>query len=150
MMPAEVESGSMGRVAYARIGPNEDLVQGVCREPPAFCCLVKAGERKACVREKARGFQYAALVSRLSAEVGFESFVLKLAPGAQRRPVTTDGDEFLFMLKGRIEFMLGRRKINLAAGDAFYFDGRVAHVPVNRSGTEAELLVVCLLRNNNA
>ena len=29
MMPAEVESGSMGRVAYARIGPNEDLVQGV-------------------------------------------------------------------------------------------------------------------------
>ena len=25
----DVESGSMGRVAYARIGPNEDLVQGV-------------------------------------------------------------------------------------------------------------------------
>lgn len=26
---ARVESGSMGRVAYARIAPNEDLVQGV-------------------------------------------------------------------------------------------------------------------------
>jgi predicted DNA-binding protein with PD1-like motif len=26
---AEVESGSMGRVAYARIAPNEDLVQAV-------------------------------------------------------------------------------------------------------------------------
>ena len=25
MMAAEVENGSMGRVAYARIGPNEDL-----------------------------------------------------------------------------------------------------------------------------
>jgi predicted DNA-binding protein with PD1-like motif len=30
MMPAtRVESGQMGRVAYARISPNEDLVQGV-------------------------------------------------------------------------------------------------------------------------
>ena len=27
--PARVESGRMGRVAYARIAPNEDLVQGV-------------------------------------------------------------------------------------------------------------------------
>lgn len=26
---ARVESGQMGRVAYARIGPNEDLVQGL-------------------------------------------------------------------------------------------------------------------------
>ena len=38
MMPAEVESGSMGRVAYARIGPNEDLVQGV--EKLCLACLL--------------------------------------------------------------------------------------------------------------
>ncbi len=44
MMPAEVESGSMGRVAYARIGPNEDLVQGVEK-----LCLAQ-GFRNAFVR----------------------------------------------------------------------------------------------------
>lgn len=44
MMPAEVESGSMGRVAYARIGPNEDLVQGVEK-----LCLAE-GFRNAFVR----------------------------------------------------------------------------------------------------
>lgn len=39
-----VESGSMGRVAYARIAPNEDLVQGVEK-----LCLVE-GFRHAFVR----------------------------------------------------------------------------------------------------
>lgn len=40
----DVESGSMGRVAYARIGPNEDLVQGVEK-----LCLAE-GFRNAFVR----------------------------------------------------------------------------------------------------
>lgn len=44
MSSAEVEFGSMGRVAYARIGPNEDLVQGVEK-----LCLAQ-GFRNAFVR----------------------------------------------------------------------------------------------------
>ncbi len=43
-MPPEIETGTMGRVAYARIGPNEDLVQGVEK-----LCLAE-GFRNAFVR----------------------------------------------------------------------------------------------------
>lgn len=42
--PTVVESGTMGRVAYARIAPNEDLVQGVEK----FC--LAEGFRNAFVR----------------------------------------------------------------------------------------------------
>lgn len=42
--PVIVESGSMGRVAYARIAPNEDLVQGIEK-----VCLAE-GFRNAFVR----------------------------------------------------------------------------------------------------
>ncbi|MCJ9714341.1 DNA-binding protein [Bordetella hinzii] len=44
MNDAEIERGRMGRVAYARIGPNEDLVQGVEK----FC--LSLGFRHAFVR----------------------------------------------------------------------------------------------------
>ena len=44
MTEAAVETGSMGRVAYARIAPNEDLVQGVEK-----LCLAQ-GFRNAFVR----------------------------------------------------------------------------------------------------
>ncbi len=129
----------------------DNLVKDVGFESPASHQLVPAGRRVPCKREKSRGFSYAALASRALGEVGFESFVLTLEPGARRKPVSTDGDEFVFMLKGQIQFQLGRErieKIQLSQGDALYFDGRVPHVPLNLAKSSAELLVIYLLKQH--
>lgn len=127
----------------------ENLVKNVGLEMPAPHQLVRAGGRVPVKLEKSRGFSYAALLARPLASIGFESFVLTLAPGAKRKPVSTDGDEFIFMLKGEIQFVVGKEKILLSAGDAFYFDGRVPHVPLNLAKSSAELLVVYLLKQHD-
>lgn len=127
----------------------EDIVKGIGAGEAPRCQLVPASGRTPMRREPSRGFKYEAILSRPLGGVGFEAFVLTLAPGARRKPLATEGGEFIFMLRGNISFDVGRESFLLRAGDAFYFDGRVPHVPRNTSGTPAELLVVYLLRQQN-
>lgn len=127
----------------------ENLVKNVGFETPAPYQLVSADRRPPIKREEAKGFKYAALISRPLGRIGFESFVLTLLPGAKRKPASTDGDEFIFMLKGEIRFRFGKKTFKLSAGDAFYFDGRVPHVPLNLAKSSAELLVIYLLKQHN-
>jgi transcriptional regulator with XRE-family HTH domain len=127
----------------------DSLVKNIGFDEAAPHQLVPADGRVALKREKAVGFKYAALMSRALGDIGFESFVLTLGPGAKRKPVSTDGDEFIFMLKGKIKFVLGKEQLSLSAGDAFYFDGRVPHVPLNPATSPAELLVIYLLKQHH-
>lgn len=122
------------------------LLKGVGLEQGRSFHLVKASMRQKIKREKSRGFNYSALMARSLGSIGFESVVLTLAPGAKRKPVSTDGDEFIFILEGEIMFKVGNESIELSAGDALYFDGRLPHTPRNQSKSTAELLVIYLLK----
>ena len=122
-----------------------DLVADVQARPARPWLLVRSGEARPVKREDARGFRYRALPAADCGGTQFQAFRLELAPGASRDPATTDGDEFLHLMRGEIEFVLGDEEIRLAAGDSLYFDGRVPHVPRNRSRALAELLVIYLI-----
>ena len=110
--------------------------------------LIRAGERSSLPREKAKGYNYEALLARPLGQIEFEAFVLNLKPGAKRRPVTTEGEQFIFILSGQIEFYLGSKKIDLETGDALFFDGGIPHTSVNRGREKAQLLAIYLLKHN--
>jgi len=111
--------------------------------------FVGVADRLPFKREKSRGFHYAALIACALGPIGFESVVLTLEPGAKRKPVSTDGHEFIFVLKGEIMFRVGGEAIQLSAGDAYYFDGHLPHTPQNPAASTAELLVIYLLKKHN-
>jgi transcriptional regulator with XRE-family HTH domain len=128
----------------------ENLVKGIGIEAKTAGQFVGAADRLPFKREKSRGFHYAALIANTLGSIGFESVVLTLDPGAKRKLVSTDGCEFIFMLKGKIIFQVGNETIKLSAGDAFYFDGHLPHTPRNPAKSPAELLVVYLLKQHHA
>ena len=109
--------------------------------------LVTRADRQAVEREDSHGFGYQSLMAK---EVGgissFQSFVLTISPDAQRDAVTTDGDQFIYMLAGAIDFVIGEDTVSMGEGDALYFDGALPHVPVNASDGDAVLLVVYLVK----
>lgn len=121
------------------------LVADVQVKPRLPYLLVRAGEGRAVRREEAEGFRYAALQAADVGGAQFQAFHLRLEPGAKREPRSTDGDEYLVVLRGEVEFELGDERLRLAAGDTLYFDGRTPHVPRNRGRAVAELVVVYLL-----
>jgi quercetin dioxygenase-like cupin family protein len=52
------------------------------------------------------------------------------------------GEEFVYVLKGHIEVMVGESQNLLKKGETLHFDSGIVHKLRNVSGEEAKLLVV--------
>ena len=135
------------KIAEALNVPPADLLAGIGETASPEWVLVKANERTIVEREQNSGFIYEMLLDTESSGCHLQSLVLNIEPGAIREKVQTDGDQFVYMLKGNIIFCLGDEKINLNSGDLLFFDGNIEHVPENHSNKTATLLVVYLLKN---
>ncbi|MEN8210195.1 MAG: XRE family transcriptional regulator [Thermodesulfobacteriota bacterium] len=52
------------------------------------------------------------------------------------------GEEFLFVLKGRIDFIFGEDTIRLNPGDSIHFDPIIPHMAVNAGKSKSECLII--------
>lgn len=128
-----------------KVSPSELLAGIGSSESPGWT-LVRKNERTAVERENNRGFTYEMLLDTESSGCNLQSLVLSIEPGAERERVTTDGDQFVFILKGDVVFCLGDEKVDLNEGDILFFDGNIEHVPENHGNETAVLLAVYLLK----
>jgi quercetin dioxygenase-like cupin family protein len=58
--------------------------------------------------------------------------------------ISTDAFECKYILKGKVEYQIGKETFILHAGDTLFFDGRAKHRLKNIGQTEALILVVYL------
>lgn len=135
----------LATIARAFDLPLAELVAEVEVRPRRPYLLVRSGEGKPVRREAAEGFRYRALQAAECGGTQFQAFHLELDPACRRAASTTEGDEFIQVLRGQVDFLLGDEALLLATGDALYFDGRIPHVPRNRGRAPATLLVVYLI-----
>ncbi|MGO4581506.1 helix-turn-helix domain-containing protein [Cupriavidus sp. 2TAF22] len=93
-----------------------------------IACVSRASQREPLTRlGEASGYRYEAIASERKIKA-MEPFVMH--PPREFPDETTfshRGEEFLFVLKGRVEVQLAQELITLAAGDALYFDADVPH-----------------------
>jgi transcriptional regulator with XRE-family HTH domain len=92
------------------------------------CVLVRHDERKLTPRRGTQfGYTYESLGHK-KRDKRMEPFLLTYPAGFDRPPsFTHGGEEFIFLLKGRLEFVHGGSHFVLAPGDCLYFDGKVPH-----------------------
>lgn len=134
------------RIAQALEVTPAELLSGIGEIISPDWTLVKKDDREIVERESNKGFVYEMLLDLESSGCNLQTLILNIEPNAEREKVKTDGDQFIFILKGNIVFHLGDDKINLAEGDILFFDGNIEHVPLNHSDETATLLVVYLLK----
>jgi len=91
------------------------------------------------------GFIYKSLAKDKNSKL-MAPFLLEIPPHSTRKNVTTNGDEFIYLLKGKIKFILGDKVFEMNKGDSLYFEGNVSHHPENKTNKKAFLLVVYVLR----
>ncbi len=96
-------------------------------------------------KEEGIGFLYHFILNGTISNVALEAVILDLQPGSQRESVTTDGYEFKYVLKGEVEYHLGHETVRMKEGDSLFFNGKIPHVPVNRTDKPASILVIYLL-----
>ena len=73
-----------------------------------------------------------------------KAFKVFIDPKSEHRKVSYQhpGEEFQYVLKGKIEVMVGENKNVIGPGDCLHFDSSIVHKLRNISSEKAELLVV--------
>jgi uncharacterized cupin superfamily protein len=85
--------------------------------------LVRPSERKKL--EGGTGVQMELLAA---GNVTMEPHLFRLDPGAgSGEPYSHEGEEFLYVLTGRLNIFLGEQEFQLRAGDSFYFTSSTPH-----------------------
>ncbi len=92
--------------------------------------------------DEAVGFVYTYIFGKQFSSLGFETVLLEVKPNSKREEVTTDAYEFKYMVYGECAYIIGDEEVLLKEGDSIFFDGRIPHVPVNRSQDSAKMLVL--------
>ncbi|MBP1618473.1 MAG: Cupin 2 conserved barrel domain protein [Bacteroidetes bacterium] len=158
-----ISKGLLSRVENGRTIPSLSVLFNIIaslKENPAvffekmsdlknqpFYMFIKEEDYKPIEKEDSVGFNYFEIMSQSFKDVVFNATFLKLSPNAKRDLVTTDGMEFIYLIEGDISYQLNDVIISLNQGDSLFFDGRVPHLKINKSGKAARILVIYLLFN---
>lgn len=109
-----------------------DLFSPIDRPGP----LVRPSERKNL--KAGPGVQMELLAA---GEVTMEPHLFRVAPGAGSGDAYShEGEEFLYIIAGRLNITLGVDEYQLRAGDSFYFTSNTLHSWINPGKTESTIL----------
>lgn len=111
---------------------------------PGYIFIPKTAYTHFVKEENAKGFHYFSILEHRIEGTSLQISLLHLEPGAKRKPVKTIAYEYIYLIAGNIEYVLGENTFSMQAGDSLFFDGNISHVPLNNSQKEAQLLVFYL------
>lgn len=107
-------------------------------------CLVRKSEGLSVSRRK--DYKYQALAYRFS-RPSMEPFIVTVPPNATAHASEYNqhtGEEFIFLLKGRMEVVLGKDTVVLEPEDSLYFSSTIPHAMRALDGKEAVFLDVII------
>ncbi|CAL2074554.1 XRE family transcriptional regulator [Tenacibaculum sp. 190524A02b] len=117
--------------------------QSVEKRAGAKFIHVKKEEQQLIEKEvEAKGFTYHQIFGKSLHAMGFEAVMLTVAPNSEREKVITDAWEFKYILKGSCTYIIDDSEVTVNEGDSIYFDGRLPHVPENRTQEDCTMLVL--------
>jgi transcriptional regulator with XRE-family HTH domain len=115
------------------VEPSELLEAAPLRSRPAQAAVHVRPDQRVRIDNSSAGPGYAfmALAAQRSHKQ-MEPFLLTVTPKEMdpKRTFEHPGEEFIFVLKGTLDYRVGDQVFSLQAGDSLYFDGAVPHAPI--------------------
>jgi transcriptional regulator with XRE-family HTH domain len=132
---------ALGRIAEVLGISLAKLVEGLDQKPQLV--LVRSHERKVVERDRPGSrIVYEALAHKRSGRM-MDPFFLTVPSGvARQEALGHEGEEFLMVLEGNVDFEFGAQTYHLATGDSIYFDANVKHRLINPNRIPAKVLCV--------
>lgn len=109
--------------------------------------IVRRGDRKPVSRfgakkEKQYGYDYESLAPQKT-DRHMDPFMVALSPSeTEEERSTHDGQEFIFVIQGKMEVRLGEEMHILETGDSIYYDATVPHLVKCHDREAAKILAV--------
>lgn len=93
-------------------------------------------------KENASGFYYKRMLTRTLSAATVDFVLLEVHPNSHREEVSTDAFEYKYILSGEVDYLINGEIYTLRKGDSLFFDGRLAHVPKNKTNELCTMLIV--------
>ncbi len=104
--------------------------------------FIKKDNRKRVVNDGLKSFYEVLASDLLGIRMEPSLLVLKTGGMMEKQPGSLDGEEFAFVLKGKVELLRGAEKFIMEKGDSIYFKGIKSYKIMNVGGNEANILWV--------
>jgi transcriptional regulator with XRE-family HTH domain len=132
---------ALGEIAKALGVKVSTLLEDLDKRPEFV--LVKSGDGLRVSRDsESSNIVYESLAHERP-DRAMDPFVLTVPPGGGRsKNLSHEGEEFLRVLSGKVEFHFGEGMHELSAGDSLYFDASTPHRLVNPGSKPAQVLCV--------
>jgi transcriptional regulator with XRE-family HTH domain len=123
-----------------------DLVEGLDKRPKLL--MTRRGERKLVERDSGQSSIVYHSLAHGRAVRAMDPFELLVpAGGGRAQSMPHEGEEFLLVLKGKVEFEFDGELMSLNEGDSLYFDAESDHRVFNITDKDARVLCVFLERD---
>jgi quercetin dioxygenase-like cupin family protein len=138
------------RVEKGEVIPPVSVLLQLSRALEIDSSILLKEEKKHAVKQSAKDYQKrteAYTYETLTPEARhkhLKAFKVFIDPKSEHKGVSYQhlGEEFIYVLKGRIEVMVGENKNTLGPGKCLHFNSSIVHRLKNVSAEKAELLVV--------
>lgn len=135
---------ALGQIASALGVTVAELVEGLDEKPTLI--KVAKNERKVVERDKSKTntATYESLAHKRPNR-SMDPFLLTIPAGVARdEALTHEGEEFLMVIQGAIDFEFDNELHSLNQGDCLYFDSQIPHRIINSHTRQAIVLCVFL------
>jgi quercetin dioxygenase-like cupin family protein/DNA-binding XRE family transcriptional regulator len=96
---------------------------------PLIVCRAADGAREEEQADNDQGYRFRTLGRPGAPGQGMEPLLLTFDPGQEHvRPIAHDGQEFVYVLEGRVELLHGDERLTLGPGDSAYIDASRPHL----------------------
>lgn len=98
-------------------------------------------------KEGSKGFNYERFFTKTMNGCTIDIVFLTIEPNNFRDQVITEAYEYKYIISGEVNYLIGNETYNLNEGDSLFFDGRIKHVPINKSSEPCKMLIVYFFSN---
>jgi len=102
--------------------------------------FIKKDKGKNIVNDKLKSYCQVLASGLLDIRMEPSLLILKVGGETEKQPHSDDGEEFGFVLQGKVQLLRGLEKFIMEKGDSIYFKGVKSHKVVNIGSSEAKLL----------
>ncbi|MBI5250851.1 MAG: helix-turn-helix transcriptional regulator [Desulfomonile tiedjei] len=110
--------------------------------------IVRADQRRSFARfgktkQDRHGYEYESLAPNKKDRL-MEPFIVTLNPASADEPSSHDGQEFIYVIEGEMEVLVGDTRDVLKPGDAIYYDSTSLHLVKAHGDKAAKILAVLI------
>ncbi len=98
-------------------------------------------EGKGTVIQRYAGYKFVSLANKFMGRI-MEPMLVEIDPDVEPEPVTHSGQEFNYVLSGKLRVVLGEKEYYLREGDSIYFNPRIPHAQIAMDGPTKFLTVI--------